>query len=112
MRTNLAADFYSARPRFPNESHTASRADVLTMNQMIAKFSEQDVAHDYCFFACCWPAGQPKESAPITLMHNSIADQIVILTMIEQRHANHACIFDRATHDFVILNAMTIISDG
>jgi hypothetical protein len=44
-------------------------------------------------------------------MHDSIADQIVILTMIEHRHTNHARIFHRAPHDFVVLNAMTVIRD-
>ena len=42
-------------------------------------------------------------------MHDSVADQIVILTMIEHRHANHARIFHGAPHQFVILNAMTVI---
>ena len=42
-------------------------------------------------------------------MHNSVADQIVILTMVEHRHANHPRIFDGAPHEFVILNAMTVI---
>src|SRR2546430_58072 len=44
-------------------------------------------------------------------MHNSIADQTVVLTMIEHRHANHARVFDCAPHDFMILNAMTVIGD-
>ena len=57
-------------------------------------------------------AGQPgsaKQRAPITLMHHSVADQIVILTMVEHRHANHPRIFDRAPHEFVVLDAMTVI---
>ena len=40
MRANFAADLHAARSRFTNESHTASRADVLAMNVMIAKFCE------------------------------------------------------------------------
>ena len=45
----------------------------------------------------------------MTLMNNPVADQIVILTMVEQRHANHPRIFHGAPHQFVILDAMTVI---
>jgi hypothetical protein len=44
-------------------------------------------------------------------MHNSIPDQIVVLTMIEHRQVNHASILDRASHHLMVLNAMTIICD-
>ena len=55
MRANFAADFYTARTRFTNEAHTASRREVLTMNVMIAEFREQNIAHDHRFFAGCGP---------------------------------------------------------
>jgi hypothetical protein len=42
-------------------------------------------------------------------MHDSVADQIVVLTMVEHWHADHPRILDRAPHEFVILNAMTVI---
>src|ERR1051325_4680183 len=42
-------------------------------------------------------------------MHDSVADQIVVLTMVEHWHVNHARILDRPPHEFVILNAMTVI---
>ena len=79
------------------------------MNVVIAEFREQDVAHDNRFFASGRPAGQAKKRAPITFMHNSVADQIIILTMVKQRHANHARVFHSAPHEFVILNAATVI---
>ena len=84
---------------------------MLAMNLMIAKFREQNVAHDNRFLARRRPARQTEQRAPITLMHHPVADQIVILTMIEHRHADHAGIFDRAPHQLVILNAMTVVSD-
>ena len=56
MRANFAADFYAPRMRFTKESHTASRREVLAMNVMIAKFREQNVAHDHRFFAGRGPA--------------------------------------------------------
>src|SRR5437763_3657934 len=108
MRTNFAAYFYPSRPRFPNQSNTSAGTDVLTMNVVIAKFREQNVAHDYGFFASGGPAGQTKKRAPITLMHNSAADQIVILTVVEQRHPNHPRIFHRAPHELVVLYTMAV----
>jgi hypothetical protein len=79
------------------------------MNRMIAKFREQNVAHHYRFFARSGPARQSEQRAPVALVRNSVTDQIVVLTMIEHRHANHARVFDRAAHHLVILNAMTVI---
>ena len=81
------------------------------MNRMIAKLREQNVAHHDRFFAGRGPAGQTKQRAPVPLVHHSVADQIVVLTMIEHRQADHARIFDRASHQFMILNAMTVIGD-
>ena len=86
MRTNFAADLHAPRPRFTKQPHTACSRDVLAMNVMIAQFGEQNVPHHYHFFAGRGPAGQAKQRAPITLMHHAVADQIVILTMVEHRH--------------------------
>ena len=47
----------------------------------------------------------------MSLMHNPVADQIVILAMIEHRQVDHARILDGASHYFVILNAVTVIRD-
>src|SRR5204862_2512078 len=109
MRADFAANFHAARPSFTKQPYTACSRDVLAMNVMIAKFRQQNIPHHYRFFAGWRPAGQPKQRAPLTLMYHSVADQTVILTMIEYRHANHAGIFDGAPHEFVILNAMTVI---
>src|SRR2546421_2157848 len=76
---------------------------------MIAKFREQDVAHHHCLLTGRRPAGQTKERAPMSLMDNSVADQIVILTMIEHRQVDHARILDGASHYFMTLNAVTVI---
>ena len=42
-------------------------------------------------------------------MRDSGTDQIVVLTMIEHWHADHASILNCAPHDLVILNAITVI---
>ncbi len=111
MRTNFAADFHAARSRFANQPHAAGRADVLAMNVMIAKFRQQNVAHHDRFFARGRPAGQAEQRAPVAFVNHAVADQIVILAMIEHRQSNHARILDRAPHQLVILNAMTVVGD-
>ena len=111
VRTNFATDFHAARPRFAQQPHTAGSADVLAVNVMIAKLRQQNVAHDDGFFAGRRPARQTKQRAPIAFVHHAVADQIVILAMIEHRQAEHARIFDRAPHQFVILNAMAVVGD-
>ncbi len=44
-------------------------------------------------------------------MHYAVADQIVILAMIEHRQTDHPRIFNRASHQLVILNAMAVVRD-
>ncbi len=57
------------------------------MNVMIAQLREQNVARDDRFLAGRWPAGQAEQSAPVAFVHHAVADEIVVLTMIE--HAAH-----------------------
>ncbi len=111
MRTNFAADFHSARPRFAQEPHAAGRADVLAMNRMIAQLREQNVARDDGFLARRRPAGQPEQRAPVAFVHHAVADEIVVLAMIEHRQADHARVLHRAPHQLVILNAMAVVGD-
>src|SRR6266403_104140 len=111
VRANFPADFYAACPRFTKESDAASRGDVLAMDVMIAKFREQNIAHHHRFFARRWPARQAEQCAPVTFMHDAIADQIVILTMIERGQVKHPRILHGTPHHLVILNTMTVVSD-
>src|SRR5882724_4046801 len=111
MRTHLAANFHAAPSRFTKQSHTSGCSEVLAMNVMIAEFGEQNIAHDDRFFACGGPARQSEQCAPVAFVHDAVADQIVILAMIEYRHANHARVLDRASHHLVILNATTVVGD-
>ena len=112
MRTNFAADFYTTRSRFAQQAHAPAAADVLAMNVMIAKFGEENVAHHDRFLAGRGPARQPEQCAPVTFVHHSAADEIVILAMIEHRHAHHARVLRRASHQLVILNAVAVIRDS
>ena len=111
MRTNFAADFYPTRTRFAQQAAHSRCADMLAMNVMIAKFGQENVAHHDRFLARRGPARQSEQRAPVTFVNHSAADEIVILTMIEHRDAHHARVFDRAAHQFVILNAVAVIGD-
>ena len=81
------------------------------MNAMIAKLGEQDIARHDRFLARRRPARQPEQRAPVAFMHDAVADEVVILAMIEHRHADHARVFHRAPHQLVILNAMPVVRD-
>ena len=111
MRANFAADLHPARPRLAQEPHAPGRADVLAMNPMVAKFREQNVARDDRFLARRGPAGQTEQGAPVAFVHDAVADEIVVLAVIEHRQADHARVLDRATHQFVILHAVTVVGD-
>ena len=111
MRTNFAADFHSARPRLAQEPHASGRADVLAMDPVIAQFREEDVARDDRFLARRRPAGQAEQRAPVAFMHDAVADEVVVLAMIEHRQAEHARVLDRAAHQLVILDAMPVVGD-
>ena len=102
MRANFACDFHPARPRFTKKPHTAGCRDVLAMNVMVAKFREEDVTRDDRLPRRRGPARQAEQRAPITFVDDAIADEIVILAVIEQRYADHSRILDRAPHEFVI----------
>ena len=111
MRANLAADLHSSRTRFADQTHTSSRADVLTVNVMIAKFGQQNISHYDRFFAGGRPAGQTEKSTPVAFVDHAVPDQTVILAMIEHGQSNHARVFDCAPHQFVILDAMAVVGD-
>ena len=81
------------------------------MNVMIAEFRKQNIAHHDRFLARRGPAGQAQARAPIAFMHHAVADEIVVLTMVEHRQAEHPRVFDRAPHELVILNTVTVIRD-
>ena len=109
MRTNLAGDFHSTRARFPDKSHASCATNVLAMHMMIAKFREQNIAHHNHFLAHGRPSRQPQQRAPVTFIHHAFADKIVVLAMIEHGNTDHARILERASHQLVVLNALTVV---
>ena len=44
-------------------------------------------------------------------MDHSVADEIVILAVIEHWHAHHPRVFDRAPHQLVVLDAAAVVGD-
>src|SRR5437879_12487450 len=91
--------------------HTSSRADVLAMNAMVAKFGQQNIPHHNRLFARGRPSGQTEQRAPVTFVHDAVTDQIVILTMIKHWQSNHTRVLERATHPFMLLHTSTNVSD-
>ena len=45
-------------------------------------------------------------------MHHAAPDEIVILAVIEDGEADHPRIFDGPPHEFVVLDAMSVVGDG
>jgi len=111
VRTNFAANFDSTCLRFTDQAHASSGANVLAVNVMIAKFRQQDIPHHDRFFASSRPSGQTEQRAPIAFVHHAVPDQIVILAMIEHGQSDHACVLHCAPHQFMILDAMTVVGD-
>src|SRR4051812_8856205 len=111
MRTDFPANFHAARPRFAQKPNASRRAHVLAMDVVIAAAREKNVSHHDYFLAAAGPTGQPQERAPVPFVDHSIAHQVVILTMIEDRYTDHARVFHRAPHQLVVLNAPAIVGD-
>ena len=57
-------------------------------------------------------AGQAEHRAPITLVHDAVAHEAVILAVVEHGQAEHPRVLDRPAHEFVILDAMAVVRDG
>ena len=111
MRTHFPADLHTARARFAKQPYASGGSQMQAMNVMIAKFREQNIAHDNDFLTRRRPARQTEQRAPTTLIHHPAADQIVIPALIKYRHTNHAGILNRAPHQFVILDTMPVVGD-
>ena len=108
---DFAGNFDAARAGLADEAHAAAGADVLAVDRGVAKFRQHDVAGDNHFLASAWPAGQSKAEAPLALVHDAIANNRVILAVIHHGEAEHAGVFHRAAHDFVVLDAMAVVGE-
>src|SRR5258708_36755553 len=84
---------------------------MLAMNASATELGQQDVAHNHELFPCSWPARQSKDRTPMTLVHHTVAHEIVVLAVVEHGEIKHPGIFDRAPHQFMILYTMAVIGD-
>src|ERR1700747_2504134 len=84
---------------------------MLAMNASATKLGQQDVAHNHELFPRSWPARQSKDRTPMTLVHHTVAHEIVVLAVVEHGEIKHPGIFDRAPHQFMILYTMAVIGD-
>lgn len=109
VRADFAGDFDAPGTGLSDEAHTAAGADVLAVDGRIAEFGQHDVAGDNHLLAGAWPAGQAEAKTPLALVHDSVADDRVVLAMVHDGEAEHAGVFHRAAHDFVVLDAMAVV---
>src|SRR6478736_4075133 len=112
MWANFARNLHSSRLRLPEQAHTAAGADMLAMNRRIAELGKQDIPRDNDFLTDPRPPRQTEPEAPLSLMHYPVANERVVLAMVKDGDSKHPGIFDRATHDLVILHAMAIVRYG
>src|SRR5260221_9580504 len=84
---------------------------MLAMNASATELGQQDVAHNHELFPCSWPARQSKDRTPMTLVHHTVAHEIVVLAVVEHGEIKHPGIFDHAPHQFMILYTMAAIGD-
>src|SRR3981081_3060713 len=112
MGTKLARDGNAASARVAEKPDAAGRTQVLAVNASAAELGQQDVAHNNAHLDCSWPSRQPKDRTPVALVHDTVAYQIIILAMVEHGEIKHPGIFDRTSHQLVILYAMAVVGNG
>ena len=108
----FAGDGETALARFAEQADTFAGTDVLAMDMSAGEFGQLDVAGHHQLLARGRPAPEPEHGAPETLVHDPIAHQRVVLAMIHQGQVEHGGILERASHQFVVLHAMTVVGDG
>src|SRR5258708_9710382 len=111
MGTKLARDGNAASARIAEKPDAAGRTQMLAMNASATELGQQDVAHNHELFPCSWPARQSKDRTPMTLVHHTVAHEIVVLAVVEHGEVKHGGILDRAAHQFMILYTMGVIGD-
>ena len=84
---------------------------MLAMDGRAAESGEEDVAHDDHFLAGAGPAGQAEHGAPVALVHDALADEAVVLAMVEDGELEHAGVLEGAAHELVVLHAMAVVGE-
>lgn len=97
---------------FAQEADGFGAAQVLEMDMGAGFFRKQDVTGNDGLFARGWPAAKSEESAPVTFVHDSVSHEGVILAVIEDGELKHAGVFQGSPHQFIVLDAMSIVGDG
>ncbi len=84
---------------------------MLAVDRRVAEFREHDVARDDHLLTSARPAGKAKPEAPLALVHDTVADDRVVLAVVHDGETEHAGVFHCAAHDFVVLNAVAIVGE-
>lgn len=85
---------------------------MLAVDVGAGDFGEKNIAGDNGFFAGGGPTTKAEDSAVVAFVNHAVADERIILAMIEDREIKHAGVFEGAAHEFVALNAFTVVGDG
>ena len=111
MRAGLAGNGDAAGLGGAQQLHTAGGADVLAMHLRAGQSGQQDIARHDQFLAASRPAAQSQRGAPVAFMHHAVCHEGIILAMIHHRQIKHFGVFQGAAHQFIVLDAMTVVGD-
>ena len=85
---------------------------MLTVNRGVAQLGQHDISRHDHFLAGAGPPWDAQPETPLALVHDPIPHKRVVLAMIHHCQSEHPSVFHGAAHDFVILNAMSVVSKG
>ena len=111
MRTRLAGDRDAAGLGLTQQSNAPGRTHVLAVDVCPGFLSEQNVTRNNHFLPRTGPARQAKRAIPVALMHYARAHQRIVLAMIHHRQVKHRRVFQRATHQVIVLHTMAVVGN-
>ena len=85
---------------------------VLQVDAGLGEFGEQAVARDHDFFGGAGQAAEAEAKGPGAFVHLAAFGHAAVLAMVEDHEVEHRGVFQRSTHDLVILDARGRIGDG
>ena len=112
VRADFATERDAAGTGLAQDPDAASAAEVLAMDGGAAGLSQKRVALDNDFLADGGPAGESQHRADVALVHDSLADEVVVLAMVHDGQSEHAGVLEGAPHEFVVLDATPVVGEG
>ena len=84
---------------------------VLQVDAGLGEFGEQAVARDHDLFGRAGQAAEAEAEGPGAFMHLAAVGHAAVLAMVEDDEVEHRGVFQRATHDLVVLHARGRVGD-